>query len=245
MHAIPHYSDGIPTWRSESEKRLRISMLVSAALLAMLLSVAKLPAPQEVLPLLELVVELTSVEPQREPEPEVLPPPATAPVEPVQPLEPVAPAETPVTEAPPQPAPTTAEDGPTGTDWEAIRDEVIKAVFDAMEREASYSVNPPFARARKEAAVKFRASLAPEAVNAWDRVHQDQIGRTILPLGDDGACYMVLNDPSVINRWAFENFQQNMVYCELFSRGSGGKELPWVEIIRERYPYLRDPVELE
>jgi hypothetical protein len=243
MHAIPHVADSIPAWRSESEKRLRISMLVSATMIAVLLSVAKLPAPREVLPLLELVVELTSVEPQREPE--LLPPPATAPVEPVQPLEPAAPAEAPVTEAPPQPAPTTAEDGPTGTDWEAIRDEVIKAVFDALEREASYSVNPPFARARKEAAVKFRASLAPEAVNAWDRVHQDQVGRTILPLGDDGACYMVLNDPSVINRWAFENFQQNMVYCELFSRGSGGKDLPWVEIIRERYPYLRDPVELE
>ena len=55
---------------------------------------------------------------------------------------------------------------------------------------------------------------------------------------------MVLNDPSVINRWAFENFDQNMVYCELF-RSREGRNLPWVELIRERYPYLRDPVEIE
>ena len=64
-------------------------------------------------------------------------------------------------------------------------------------------------------------------------------------LGEDGTCYMVLDDPSAINRWALENFQQNMVYCEFSFGGREGRNLPWVELIRERYPYLRDPVEIE
>ncbi len=124
------------------------------------------------------------------------------------------------------------------------RDEAIKEVLDALEREANISVNPAFERARREASVRFRASLAPEAVNARDRVEKDQIGRTILRLGD-GSCFQVLDDPSGVNRWAFENFDSQMVFCELFFGGKKGKELPWVEIIRERYPYLRNPVEIE
>jgi hypothetical protein len=243
MHAIPHYGNDFRDWRSESEKRLRISMLLSAALLAALLSLAKMPAPREVLPLIELVVELTISEPQEAPEPALLPPPVTEPLAPTAPVEPVTPAETPATEAPPASTEPAAEDGPTGTDWDAIRDEVIKAIFDAIEREEHYTINPAFERVRREAVVRFRASLAPDAVEAWERVETDQIGRTLLRLGD-GDCYVVLDDPSAVNRWVHETFQQGMVFCELYLGGRDGRNLPWVEIIRERYPYLQGPVEM-
>ena len=80
-------------------------------------------------------------------------------------------------------------------------------------------------------------------LNAWDNVERDQLGRTILRLGD-GNCFVILDDPSAVNRWAFEMYQRNMVYCDFFFGGTQGKDLRWVEIIRERYPYLRDPVEI-
>jgi hypothetical protein len=242
MHAISHYAGNFPDWQYGAEHRLRLSMLVSAAILAAILSLARLPPPGEFGPLLELVVELTRIEPVADPEPEIVPPlpvpePALEPAE--QTVAPEAAAET----APAETAPAEQELVGEGreTDWEVEREIAIKQVLDALEREASYSINPPFERARAEASVRFRASLAPEAIEAWDRVEKDQIGRSILRLGD-GSCFRVLDDPSAVNQWAFENFDQHMVYCDFFFGGKKGKELPWVEIIRERYPYLRDPV---
>ena len=35
-----------------------------------------------------------------------------------------------------------------------------------------------------------------------------------------------------------------MVYCDFSFGAKQGRDLPWVEIIRERYPYLCDPVEI-
>ena len=219
-------------------------MVLAAVLLAGILSLVKLPAPGEFGPILELVVELTRPAPVVEPEPEVVPPPPIPEIIEEQ-TPPSSSAETIVEPATESPA---VEEQATGEgaviDWEVERDKAIKVVLDAMEREASYSVNPPFERARREASVRFRASLAPGTVNAWDNVEQDQLGRTILRLGDDGSCFQVLDDPSGVNRWAFETFDSQMVFCEFFLGGSKGKELPWVSIIRERYPYLRDPVEI-
>jgi hypothetical protein len=230
-----------PDWRAESEKRLRFSMLLSAAIVAVVLSMIRLPPPAEMLPLLELVVELTRIEPvaEPEPEPEVVPPPLPpAPAEPLQ--EQVVPEPLP---APPPAAEAQDEGDSKPTDWIALRDEAIKFVLDAIERERKYTVNPAFEKLRAEASVRFRASLAPAAANAWDQVEKDQLGRTLLRLGD-GSCFRVLDDPSAVNRWAFETFDQNIVYCDFFFGGKEGKELPWVEIIKERYPYLRNPVPL-
>jgi hypothetical protein len=244
MHAISQFAGDFPDWQTGAEQRLRLSMVLAAIMVAGILSLVRLPPAANIGPLLELVVELTRPVPLEEPEPEVLPPP---------PLPEIVEEQTPpstVPETMPEPASETpaVEEQATGEgaaiDWEVERDEAIKIVLDALEKEASYSVNPPFERARREASVRFRASLAPEAVNAWDQVETDQIGRTILRLGD-GNCFQVLDDPSVVNRWAFETFDSNMVYCEFFFGGKKGKELPWVEIIRERYPYLRDPVEIK
>lgn len=213
-------------------------MVLAAVLLAGILSLVKLPAPGEFGPLLELVVELTRPEPVVQSEPEVVPPPPPVP-EIIDEQAPAATVPDSLTES--LPAEEQASGEGAAIDWEIERDKAIKEVLDAIAREDNYSVNPRFEALRREARVRFRASLAPEAVNAWDNVEKDQIGRTILRLGD-GNCFAVLDDPSAVNRWVHETFQQNMVYCDFFFGGSKGKELPWVEIIRERYPYLRDPV---
>ena len=244
MEAIPHYPGDFPAWQVDSEKRLKISMLLSASVVVAMLSLVQLPAPREVLPLLELVVELTRPSPVIQPEPQVLPEPAVLPPPPVtesadeifpEPVSPERAAES-----------ATAEDviGPgEPEDWEARKMEAIIQVLDALEREANYSINPAFENARREASVRFRASMAPEQLHMWDSVEKDQLGRTILRLGD-GSCFRVMDDPSVVNRWAFETFDQNIVYCDFAFGGKKGKELPWAEIIRERYPYLRDPVQI-
>jgi len=137
--------------------------------------------------------------------------------------------------------PAGADSGGDGepVDWDVEREEAIREVLDATAKEQGYSVNPPFERAREEAAVRFRASVAPEERHIWDNVEKDQLGRTILR---DGNCFRVLNDPSAANRWAFENFDQYVVYCDFVFGKKEGRNLPWVEVIRERYPYLRDPV---
>lgn len=213
-------------------------MVLAAALLAGMLSFVKLPAPGDFGPLLELVVELTRPQPVAEPRPEIVPPPPPV-TEPVE----EQPQATTIPEPPAEAAPAAQEAAGEGAaiDWEIEREVAIKAVLDAIAREDNFSVNPRFEAARREARVRFRASLAPEAVNAWDNVEKDQLGRTILRLGD-GNCFQVLADPSAVNRWAFETFEKNFVFCEFYFGGSKGKELPWVEVIRERYPYLRDPV---
>jgi hypothetical protein len=215
-------------------------MLVSTVALAAALSLFRFPPPAAVGPLLDIVVELTRPQPVSES---------------IRELVPITPA---LPESPPdeQSASPDVSEAPTGStedgvadardngepvDWEASRDEAIRRVLDAAAREQAYAVNPPFERAREEAAVRFRASLAPEERHIWDNVEKDQLGRTILR---DGSCFRVLNDPSAVNRWAFENFDQFVVYCDFRFGGKEGKELPWVDIIRERYPYLRDPVEV-
>lgn len=213
-------------------------MVLAAVMLAGMLSLVRLPAPGEFGPILELVVELTRPQPVVEPEPDSLPPSVTEVVEEPQPATTIPES---LSESPP--AEEQAAGEAAAIDWEIERDKAIKEVLDAIAREEAYSVNPRFEAARREARVRFRASLAPEALNAWDNVEKDSLGRTILRLGD-GNCFAILDDPSGVNRWAFETYQRNMVYCDFFFGGPQGKNLPWVEIIRERYPYLRDPVEI-
>ena len=234
MHATLSPAGHRPDWRADSEKRLRISMLLSASVVAAALSLVQLPAPRDILPMLELVVELTRMETRAEPEPEALPPPV-----PTESTETVSEAP-PIEETLPLPAPAATESPGDGepADWEALRVEAIKQVLDEAAREQNVSVNPPFERARAEAAVRFRASLAPEERHVWDNVEKDQLGRTILR---DGNCWRVLDDPSAVNRWAQETFGQYTVWCDFFLDGKG-RDLPWVAIIKERYPYLRDPV---
>jgi len=233
MQATAQLAVDHPRWQAAAEQRLRVAMVLATAMLAGILALVRLPAPAQFAPLIELVVQLSWREPVVIPETELLPP-RTVPtneralVEPA----PAAPADEKL------PA-TTEPDTGVPHDWEALRDEAIREVLDAAARERNYSVNPPFEKARREAAVRFRASIAPGERHIWDNVEKDQLGRTILR---DGNCFRVLDDPNIANQWAFETFDQYIVYCDFVFGKPKGEELPWVELIRERYPYLRDPV---
>lgn len=237
MHALPPYANNFQDWQAGAENRLRISMLLAAMLLAAILSLVQLPSPRQFAPLLELVVDIVRTQPaaEIEREPQIAPPtPLPRPIE--APLQ-----ERAILEVEESILTDELIDQATPTEWQALRDQAIKEVLDAAERERNYSVNPTFEKARREAAIRFRASVAPDKRRIWDNVEKDQLGRTILR---DGSCFRVLDDPNVTNRWAFENFDQYIVYCDFVLGDKKGKELPWVEIIRERYPYLRDPVEI-
>ena len=101
-----------------------------------------------------------------------------------------------------------------------------------------FTVNPLFDEKRRLAAIKFRPSNAPLKREPWDDVEKDQIGRSILSLGD--SCFQVLEDPSAVNRDIFETYTQYAVYCTLSFSKKKGVELPWVSEIRAKYPYLRE-----
>ena len=45
-------------------------------------------------------------------------------------------------------------------------------------------------------------------------------------------CYQVLDDPSVVNRYAFETFHQYLAYC--VEKKSRGEPLPWVRDVLAR-----------
>jgi hypothetical protein len=230
MQALPQFAADYQDWQAGADSRLRVSMLLATLLVAGVLSLVRLQPPGQFAPILELVVDIVSRDTdfERERWAAPLPQPVEAPI-----------PDRVIIEAP-EITPTNA-DRAAPTDWGALRDEAIREVLDAAERERRYSVNPAFQNARREAAIRFRASVAPGERRIWDNVEKDQLGRTILR---DGNCWRVLDDPNVTSRWAFENFDRYIVYCDFVFGNANGKELPWVEIIRERYPYLRDPVEI-
>ena len=45
-------------------------------------------------------------------------------------------------------------------------------------------------------------------------------------------CHRVLNDPSVVNRYAFNSFHQYLEYC--VEKKSKGEQLPWVREVHAR-----------
>ena len=119
-------------------------------------------------------------------------------------------------------------------DWDAqIKSAAIEAVD---ESERIVSANPAMDEKRRKAAEQFYASLAPEKKEIWDNVETDQLGRKILWAGD---CYRIIDEPSAANYEIWREFQQYFVYCRI-----GGPEpriLPWAEVIRDRYLYLKYP----
>ncbi len=120
-------------------------------------------------------------------------------------------------------------------DWREFGTEVVKEFIANLPK--PFTVNPIFDEKRRVAAIKFRPSNAPVKHEPWDDVEKDQIGRTILNLG--GGCFRVLDDPSAVYRDVFETYTQFVVQCTLAFGKPKGRELPWVEEIRAKYPYLR------
>lgn len=242
MHYLSSHAIELPDWQVAPVRRLRVSLLIAATMVAALLSVIRLPELPIAAPLFELVVELAR--------------PVQATVEdlPVQEEVPVAPAAHEVavedTSLPAeseidlrdQVRDSTRESSvSTSTaepsfDWEAAKSNAVQSAVDAMEE--TVNVNPEFDRRRAAAAIKFRASAAPVKKEIWEAVEKDELGRTLLRKGD---CYRVLDDPSAVNRWAFENFGQYITYCA--NRKYVGKDLEWVKDIHQQFAYLRNRID--
>lgn len=215
-------------------------MLLATLVVAALLSLLRFPAIEFLAPLVEIVVDIIHTD---EPVAEIAPVPVTV-------TEPALQTEVPVTEAVPAletiteiapQAEELAEESAAASgavvdrsvDWETEKIIAVQNAIDEMEK--TVSVNPNFDARRREAAIKFRPSEAPVKKEIWDYVEKDQIGRTILR---DGNFYRVLDDPSAINRYAFETFDKYMVYWTYTKYVP--KELPWVQEIRDSHAYLRE-----
>lgn len=240
--AIPHELHGTPGWQLDSDRRLRVSMLLAAIIVVALLSALRFPVAGSPLPLTEIVVRLierateavaeqTVVEDQEEETP-----PVTGEQEPAS--TPAAPAEV-------SPVPLEATDRVAGLfppfeiqiieDWHEFGAEVIREFVANLHKPVS--VNPVFDEKRRQAAIRFRPSAAPVELHPWDKVEKDQIGRTILQLG--GGCSRVLDDPSAVYRDIFETYTQYIVECAITFGKRKPQELPWVADVRARYAYLR------
>lgn len=119
-------------------------------------------------------------------------------------------------------------------DWQGSLE---RASAEVVERSAeTVSLHPEFDELRRIAAVRYAEPRTGKPPPIWENVEKDIYGRTVVRIGN---CYRVLDDPNVGNRYAFETFERTMTFCG----GPGGKrqEFPWVEEIKARYAYLRDP----
>lgn len=251
-HAIKYELQGIPDWQVSSDRRLKVTMLLAAVLVAAVLSMLRMPTAGEPAPLVELVVRLIErvAESQAESKPDTDGPSVPVPIEEVQAE---APAETPTSESQPETA-ATADTGSLRArpvpdaaelslpleiriveDWREFGAEIVKEFVASLQPPPT--VNPVFDEKRRVAAIKFRPSAAPAKLQPWDKVEKDQIGRTILQLG--GGCFRVMDDPSAVYRDVFETYTQFVVQCTIAFGRPKTKELPWVDEIRQRYAYLR------
>ena len=249
--ADSYYFSGVPDWQAGSGRRLNIAMLFASILIVTALSMIRIPVAGELISLPELVVRLIekSAESAVEPEPQVA---SEVPVETfaateneplpdvrsdTQPdtdiLEPVR-----VTVARRPVAITTdiatLDEAPEVDNWHEFGTEIVKEIIANPQKQ--YVVNPPFDEKRRIAAIKFRPSEAPVKREIWDNVEKDQLGRTILRHGNS---FRILDDPSGVNRYIFETYEQYMVFFTIPFAKAPPKELPWVNEIREQYAYLR------
>lgn len=135
----------------------------------------------------------------------------------------------------------TGADSPTGEqarDWQEAKERASAEVI--REHNEVVSMHPEFEELRRIARERYAPPQTGKPPPIWENVEPDIYGRTLLWLND--YCYKVLEDTNVGNRYAFETFERHMTFCAItLGKGPGGKNLPWVEEIVARYPYLRYP----
>jgi hypothetical protein len=126
------------------------------------------------------------------------------------------------------------DDSGREVDWQASLERASAKTVEAHSK--SDSLHPHFDELRRIAAVKYAPPRTGKPPPIWENVEKDNYGRTILRHGN---CFRVLDDMNVGNRYAFETFEQHLIFCD--GRGRGRQEFPWVETIVARYAYLREP----
>jgi hypothetical protein len=121
-----------------------------------------------------------------------------------------------------------------GIDWQASLERASAETVEANSQ--SVSLHPDFDELRRIAAVKYAPPRTGKPPPIWENVEKDIYGRTLLRHGN---CFRVLDDMNVGNRYAFETFEQHLVFCD--GPRQGRQEFPWIETIVARYAYLREP----
>lgn len=221
----------IADWHAGGRERLFFSMLLSSVLVSAALSMLRLPDVPGSSSLLQLVIEIV----REQEEPSETPPPA----EPVQPdSTPVSPDQDEVrpdrSPADPSPAALTEAREPPAPELEVAREAAIEAYLRRLEDPPG--VNPNVDRLEREFAGRYQPPTVEPPKPVWENVERDSLGRSILRSGD---CWRVIDDPNVASQEAFREFGQFIVMCDVVGRKP--RELPWVDGIRERYPYLKYP----
>jgi hypothetical protein len=126
------------------------------------------------------------------------------------------------------------DDSDREIDWQASLERASAETVEANSK--SDSLHPDFDELRRIAAVRYAPPRTGKPPPIWENVEEDIYGRTILRHGN---CFRVLDDMNVGNRYAFETFEQHLIFCD--GGGQGRQEFPWVETIVARYAYLREP----
>ncbi len=216
-------------WDDGREERLLLSFLLAAAIVALGLSLIRLPELPPFAPVVDLMVRIVQPEASR-------------------PAEEAA-GETAAEPAAAEPAAGRAEPGPLvqtpeeavpaapseALDLDALREGAVQEYLDRTE-DRPWAFDPRVDDLRREGRLRYRPPTIEQPGPIWENVEQDQLGRTILR---DGDCWKVVDDPNVGSQYQFQEFGQYLTMCTYQPRAP--RELPWVETIRERYDYLRYP----
>ena len=246
-----------PLWDRHHQ---RLASCIAFSALALFLVIVTLDWPTQfdfsrLIPL-ELEVTVSPAPDRQEPELRKLSPPQARPVPrtesrplsqtDAQPLqEPVAPAAEAKPQAPAAPAeqpdvvtpqPATGE---APVDW-YVELEMAAAAVGARAAEEVRSLHPEFDELRRVAAERYGKPSTNPPAPSW-QAEEDPSGRTLLRRGNS---YMVLDDPNVTNRYAFETFERHTVFFTVPLGKRRPQNLPWVEAIRSRYDYMLDRDEL-
>ncbi len=226
------FPEAAPNWNEGAEQRLLASMLLAAVIVAGVLSLVRMPDLAAFPPVVEILVNIL-----QDPVPEIEEETVQQPTQDAQTQDSPLPEEA---AAPPtSTGGDTLEESRTGTDWEAMHDQVVQKYMDLELEEARESYgyfNPDLADTRTRLSERYQPGTHEKPKPIWENVEVDTLGRTVLR---DGDCYKVLDDPNVGSREAFERYGQFNVVCVY--QGRYPRELPWVEEIRQRYEYLRKP----
>jgi hypothetical protein len=238
-----------PAWNRQRH-RMAVCLAISAAAMFLVLATVDWPPRFDFRRLLPLELEVTlrgapdqpatrvrelpQADPRELPQPQArpLPDPATRAMR-------TEPAERPTLTERPTVSAAPADVG-EGVDWFAELERVAAEVT-ARAAEEPKSMHPDFDELRRIAALRYSKPQTNKPPSAWE-AEKDSYGRTLLRRG---SSYMILEDPSIVNRYAFETFERHMIFFTIPFGRPRPKDLPWVETIRARYDYLdREPDEL-
>jgi len=245
--------DRLDDFDAARHRRLAACMLLAAALVLLLLAVLEWPEPQRFLPLARPVLDVTLEEaPQPEVRPQVPPLPLPETEAETTPAEaPPAAAATPESLPAERPATAGAEtaettqpavDGlgtPAAVDWYAELERVAEAVGNRLADEPQ-SMHPEFDELRRIAKLFYGKPKTNPPPPSWE-VEKDIYGRTLLKKGN---MFRVLDDTRLFNEEAFRLFERHMTFIVIPLGRRKPENLPWVELIRARYEYMREPDEL-